>query len=81
MGKKLGCHFVGHREKTEKSRCSSAPSCPFDTAALLPEQRELSGMVPHFQADSCQGQMYRAQFLSEQTGKSCCFSPDAGEAA
>ena len=48
MGKKLGCHFVGHREKTEKSRCSSAPSCPFDTAALLPEQRKLSGMVPHF---------------------------------
>jgi hypothetical protein len=42
MGKKLGCHFVGQREKTEKSHCSSAPSRPFDTAALLPEQRELS---------------------------------------
>ncbi|TQN59848.1 hypothetical protein FLX27_20865 [Agrobacterium tumefaciens] len=48
MGKKLGCRFVGHREKTEKSRCSSAPSRPSDTAALLPEQRGLSYMVPMF---------------------------------
>ena len=53
MGKKLDCRFVAHREKTEKPRCSSAPSCPFDTAALLPEQRELSGMVPQFFDGAC----------------------------
>ncbi|MQB31397.1 hypothetical protein DXT93_12915 [Agrobacterium rhizogenes] len=35
MDRKLGCRFVGHGEKTEKSPCSSAPSCPFDTAYSL----------------------------------------------
>ncbi|MCZ7449339.1 hypothetical protein O8B93_17260 [Agrobacterium rhizogenes] len=63
MGEKLGCHFVGHGEKTEKSRCSSAPSRPFDTAALLQEQRELSGMVPQFSERLYRlAQMNSAQF-------------------
>lgn len=35
MDGKLACRFVGHEEKTEKSPCSSAPSCPFGTACSL----------------------------------------------
>ncbi|MQB19403.1 hypothetical protein DXT90_02020 [Agrobacterium tumefaciens] len=46
MDKKLVCLFVGHREKTEKSRCSPAPSRPFDTARLLPIERAPQALVP-----------------------------------
>ncbi|MFK3777836.1 hypothetical protein [Agrobacterium sp. NPDC089420] len=84
MVKTLGCRFVGHclgrRQKTERSRCSSAPLRPFDTASLMPEQRQLSGMVPQF-FKGChrRTQMNSAQFLPEQTGWSRCFIRDAGE--
>ncbi|KAA0688160.1 hypothetical protein DTW90_32675 [Neorhizobium sp. P12A] len=48
-GKKLDCRFVGHRRKTEKLRCSSAPSRPFGTARarqLNPRERRTFHRLP-----------------------------------
>jgi hypothetical protein len=46
MGGKLGCHFVGHRKKAEKSLCSSSPSRPLDTACDLQGEVSHSFLVP-----------------------------------
>jgi hypothetical protein len=46
MGGKLGCHFVGHRKKAEKSLCSSSPSCPLDTACDLLGEVTEPALVP-----------------------------------